>query len=155
MLYIIFAFFSGFMTIVSMIINSKLAMRIGIFQGILINYLVGLLFSIIVLLFNYKSIDFSVDILYYIPLWACLGGAVGVVCISINNIVIPKIGAIYSTLLIFIGQLSMGLAIDSLVGNPISKGKVIGGLLILGGMVYNSYIDKRDLIDCTVNHGAN
>lgn len=151
MTYIVFAFFTGCLTIVSMILNSKLAMRIGVLQGILINYLVGLLFSILFLLLNFSSMDFSTEIFSHVPFWAYLGGAIGIIGISINNIVLPKIGAIYATLLIFIGQLFMGITIDFFIGNSISRGKIIGGILILGGMVYNSYIDKKQFLAVTIN----
>jgi len=151
LIYIVFAFFTGCLTIISMIINSKLAMKIGALQGILINFIVGLLFSLLLLLINFNSIDFSSEILSRIPAWAYLGGAIGVIGISINNIVVPKIGAIYATLLIFIGQLFMGITIDFFIGNSISRGKIIGGLLILGGMVYNSYIDKKQFSNLIVN----
>lgn len=151
MIYIVFAFFTGCLTIISMIINSKLAMKIGALQGILINYIVGLLFSILFLLINLNSMIFSTEVLIHVPVWAYLGGAIGVIGISINNIVVPKIGAIYATLLIFIGQLFMGITIDFFIGNSISKGKIIGGLLILGGMVYNSYIDKKQLSPLTIS----
>lgn len=146
MLYIIIAFFTGFMTILSMIINSKLAMKIGFLQGILINYIVGFVFSFFALIINFNNIDLSIQTFMGIPFWAYLGGFIGVIIISINNIIIPKIGAIYSTLLIFIGQLFMGVVIDFFIGGFISKGKLIGGLLILGGTVYNFYIDRKHLI---------
>jgi len=146
LVYIIIAFFTGFITILSMIINSRLAMKIGVFQGTLINYIVGLLFSSLFLLINLNNTSFSIQDFSTIPFWAYLGGFIGVIIISINNIVIPKIGAIYSTLLIFIGQLFMGVGIDFFIGNSISTGKLLGGLLILGGMVYNFYIDRKHLI---------
>ena len=134
MIYIVFAFFTGCLTIISMIINSKLAEKIGMLQGILVNYLVGLLFSIIFMLVNFNSMNFSTEIFSFIPFWAYLGVVIGIIGIAINNAVLPKIGAIYATLLIFIGQLFMGITIDFFIGNSISKGKIIGGLLILGGM---------------------
>jgi len=151
LIYIAFAFFTGCLTIISMIINSKLAEKIGMLQGILMNYLVGLLFSIIFMLVNFNSMNFSTEIFSLIPFWAYLGGVIGIIGIAINNAVLPKIGAIYATLLIFIGQLFMGITIDFFIGNSISKGKIIGGLLILGGMVYNSYIDKKQFAPLTLN----
>jgi len=65
--------------------------------------------------------------------------------VIISNIIIPKIPTIYSTLLIFIGQLFTGIVLDYLTGMEISKGKVVGGLLILAGMAYNSMIDRKEL----------
>lgn len=150
MIYIVFALLAGCLTIISMILNSRLAMRIGMLQGILINYLVGLIFSMIFMLLNLNLANFSTETFSDIPFWAYLGGVIGIIGIYINNIVLPRIGAIYATLLIFIGQLFMGMTIDLLIGNSISKGKIIGGILILGGMVYNSYIDKKEILALTI-----
>lgn len=150
MIYVILACISGFMVILSMIVNSHLAKEIGVFQGTLINYIVGLTFISVILLFTSKSINFSVNILSNIPFWAYLGGLIGVMVVAITNVVIPKIPTIYSTLLIFIGELFTGIVIDSIVGNTISKGKIIGGILILIGLIYNSYIDKKTIEKCTI-----
>lgn len=143
--YIILAFITGCMVILSLVINSKLAIKIGVLQGTLINYLVGLTFSILVFLFNYKYVEISLKYLSNIPIWVYFGGAIGVMIVSINNIVIPKIPTIYSTLLIFTGQIFTGITIDFILGDSISKGKIIGGLLISLGMMYNFYIDKKYL----------
>jgi uncharacterized membrane protein YdcZ (DUF606 family) len=149
------AFLTGCIVILSLVINSKLAIEIGTLQGALINYVVGLLFSILVLLFNYKHIDTTIKAFSDIPLWIYLGGFIGVMVILINNNAIPKVGAVYSTLLIFMGQLSMGVAIDFLIGNSISTGKIVGGLLILAGMLYNFHIDKKNLISLSISQQTN
>lgn len=155
MAYIILAFLTGCAVILSLVINSKLAEKIGIFQGALINYTVGLLFSILVLIINYKYIDIAIELFANIPFWVYLGGFIGVIVLSINNIVIPKIPTIYSALLLFIGQLSMGMLIDFFIGNSISMGKIAGGLLILCGMLYNFYVDKKASDNVIVNEQIN
>ncbi|MBU3112444.1 DMT family transporter [Clostridium lacusfryxellense] len=81
-----------------------------------------------------------------LPLWIFLGGVLGVIVVSSSSIVIPKIPTIYTTLLIFIGQLFTGIIIDYFRDGFISKGKIIGGLLILLGIIYNSNVDKKEMI---------
>lgn len=144
MIYIIIAFLTGGLVILSMIVNSNLAKRVGTFQGTFINYTVGILFTAIILLFNKNSLNISIDSLTSIPFWAYLGGAIGVMVVAMSNIIIPKIPTIYSTLLIFMGQLFTGIVIDSMAGSFVSKGKIIGGLLIVAGLVYNFNLDKRN-----------
>lgn len=146
MLYIILAFIAGCLVLLSMIINSHLAKKIGIFQGTFVNYIVGLLFTILVLLFTNNTINLSFNSLSKIPFWAYLGGLIGVLVVTISNIVIPKIPTIYSTLLIFSGQLFTGIIIDYFTSNLISKGKIIGGFLIIAGLTYNFNIDKKHLV---------
>ncbi|MCY6957160.1 DMT family transporter [Clostridium brassicae] len=144
MLYVVLALISGCLVILSMVINSHLAKKIGIFQGTFVNYLVGLLFISIILILKNEFRNLSFNILSYIPFWAYLGGLIGVSVVAISNIIIPKIPTIYSTLLIFLGQLFTGIAIDYCRGNLISKGKIIGGLFIIAGLIYNFNIDKQE-----------
>lgn len=146
MLYIILAILCGCITIISMVVNSHLAKKIGVFQGTLINYIVGLMGSILLMTIVKYSVNLSLRSYAKIPLWAFLGGVVGVIVVSSSNIVIPKIPTIYTTLLIFIGQLFTGIIIDYFREGFISSGKIIGGLLILLGIIYNSNVDKKEII---------
>ncbi|MGO0060415.1 DMT family transporter [Brevibacillus fluminis] len=143
MLYIILALIIGVLIIFSMIINSHLARRIGVLQGTWINYLVGLAGSAVMLFAAGDGLAFAGIPWGSIPFWAYLGGAVGVLIVALSNIVIPTIPAIYSTLLMFVGQLFASMLIDYAVGHPITAGKIVGGLLILSGMLYNFVIDQK------------
>lgn len=143
MIYLILAFLSGCFVIVSMVLNSRLANRIGVFQGTLVNYIVGLIGATIVLFFagdgfQIGHIDFSA-----IPLWAYVGGAIGVFIVAISNVVIPKIPTIYSALLMFVGQLFTAMVIDYFIGNPVTLGKVVGGMFIIAGLIINFNIDRK------------
>lgn len=146
MLYIILAVLCGCITILSMIINSHLSKKIGVFQGAFINYIVGLFSTILLLTIVKNPVDLSFSSFTGIPLWALLGGLLGVMVVSASNIVIPKIPTIYTTLLIFIGQLFTGILIDYFRVGFVSKGKIIGGLFILIGLIYNSNVDKKEIV---------
>jgi len=129
-----------------MIINSHLSKEIGVFQGTLINYVVGLISTILLIIIVRDPINLSFDSYNKIPLWALLGGLLGVIVVASSNVVIPKIPTIYTTLLIFMGQLFTGILIDYFRMGFISKGKIIGGILILVGIIYNSKVDKEELL---------
>jgi len=146
MLYIILAVLCGCITIISMIINSHLAKKIGTLQGTLINYIVGLTSTILLMIIVKSSVNLSFSSFNKIPWWALLGGLLGVMVVASSNVVLPKIPTIYTTLLIFIGQLFTGILIDYFIVGFISKGKIIGGLLILLGLLYNSNVDKKELV---------
>lgn len=138
-MYIIIALMTGSLVILSMIMNSRVGDEIGLFQGVFVNYALGLVVSAVILSFNLNTINLSGNV----PLWAYLGGVIGVVIVAISNVIIPKIPTIYTTLLIFIGQLFTGMVIDLLTKVDISKGKIIGGILICAGLFYNLMIDKK------------
>ncbi|WP_291580631.1 DMT family transporter [Clostridium sp. UBA6640] len=145
MIYIILAMIGGGLTIISMIINAGLAKEIGVLRGTLINYIVGLLVILIIMVFAKGTYNFNINSFANIPFYAFLGGLIGVIVVSASNVVIPKIPTMYTTLLIFIGQIFTGIIIDYLELSSISKGKIVGGLLILLGMLYNSNVDKKQL----------
>lgn len=143
MFYLFLAIIGGFLTILNMVINAGLAKRIGVFPGTFINYMVGLTIILILVLIIGPSLDttsFS-----NIPFYAFLGGALGVMVVASSNIIIPKIPAIYTVLLNFIGQIFAGIIIDYIRFGSISKGKIIGGILIVLGILYNTSIDKKEL----------
>lgn len=145
MIYIIIAFIAGALVILSMVINSRLSDKIGVFPGTLVNYIVGLIGITIFLLIKDGGISISLKQLQNIPLWAYLGGVIGVTVVSASNVVIPKIPTIYSTLLNFIGQITTGMVVDFISVNTISMGKIFGSILILLGLLYNLYVDRREL----------
>lgn len=140
---VIMAIAAGASVVLSRNINSILADKIGLFQGTLFNYIVGLFFSLIFLLLSGEFMKLSPSLPGPIPSYAYLGGLVGVIVVVMSNIVTPRISAFYLTLIIFIGQLFTGVIIDYFTQGLLSIGKVVGGLLVLLGLTYNLYIDKK------------
>ncbi|MEH7461873.1 DMT family transporter [Bacillus thuringiensis] len=145
MLYICIAILAGCSIVIVRVINANLATQIGIFQGTFFNYITGLAFSLLFLVFSNESFNMSYTTLQSIPFLAYLGGLVGVVVIGLSNYIIPKISSFYLTLLIFIGQLGMGIILDFFSSHEISIGKIVGGLLVLMGLTYNLIIDRTDI----------
>ncbi|MBY0596315.1 DMT family transporter [Bacillus bingmayongensis] len=142
MLYICIAILAGISIVVARIINANLAAKIGIFQGTFFNYITGLFFSFLFLLFSNESLHISNTTLQSIPFVVYLGGLVGVIVIVLSNYITPKISSFYLTLLIFIGQLFTGVLIDFFNSGDVSIDKMIGGFLVLLGLTYNLIIDK-------------
>ncbi|MEG0772540.1 DMT family transporter [Clostridium sp.] len=147
MIYIILAFLCGGLTIISMIVNANLGKKVGVFQGGFINYAVGLSGTLLIMLILEVTGKFKISDFNGIPFYAFLGGFIGVMVVVASNVVIPKIPALYSTILIFIGQIFTGIIIDYLRVGSISMGKIVGGLIIIGGMAFNSYIDKTKIVE--------
>ncbi|SFC90984.1 DMT family transporter [Clostridium uliginosum] len=141
------AFLAGVSIVVARIINSSLAEKIGTFQGTFFNFAIGLFFSFIFLLLSNESLYISSVKLQSIPLWSYLGGIAGILVIVLSNYITPKISAFYLTLIIFIGQLFVGIIIDYFTLNELSIGKVIGGFLVLIGLTYNLLIDKNNVLN--------
>ena len=143
MFYIFISILAGVCIVVSRIINSNLAKKIGIFQSTFFNYVVGLLFSSIFLVFSTEATSIFSISPKAVHLTAYLGGLLGVLVVVLSNYITPRISAFYLTLFIFIGQLFVGIAIDYFSLNILSIGKVVGGILVLAGLAYNLIIDKN------------
>lgn len=143
MFYIIIAALSGVSIIISRIINANLSSKIGTYQSTFYNFLTGLLFSIILLFFSREVFSSSIPQLSSIPITAYLGGLVGVASISMSNLIAPKISAFYMAILVFVGQLFVGIVIDYFTLGEFSIAKVIGGIIVVIGLCYNLLIEKK------------
>ena len=148
--YIFISILSGASIVLARVLNSKLAERIGIMQGTFFNYVTGLFLSFIFLLFSNESL-LAIK-LQSVPIWAYLGGLTGILVIALSSYITPKISAFYLTLIIFIGQIFTGIIIDYFTLNNLSIGKVLGGLLVLAGLIFNLIVDKTSNTKLLINN---
>jgi len=102
----------------------------------------GLLCSVLTLLLSREPLPVSALTTRQIPAWAYFGGVVGVLFVVLSNLTAPKISAFSMTLLIFVGQIATGIAIDVFVHQQRSLGKIAGGVLILVGLLGSLSIDE-------------
>lgn len=147
-MFYILAFLAGALTLISMITNSNLAKYIGTVQSSLVNFSAGLIVSV-VLYFAWNNQAFK---LLDIPVWIYFGGFLGIFIVILSNNVIPKIPTIYTTLLIFIGQLLTSLIIDFIQTGNLASNKLIGALIIISGLFYNFMVDKNEKKKLKVNN---
>ncbi|MDF2540496.1 MAG: putative rane protein [Herbinix sp.] len=143
--YLLLSIIAGATVVAARMINSNLAGKIGTFQGTLINYVTGLIFSILFLWISKEQFSLFSNSNSQVPLWAYFGGLVGVAVVVLSNYLTPRISSFTITLLIFIGQLFAGIIIDYIVLQEFSIGKLIGGILVLTGLAYNLRIDKKEV----------
>lgn len=139
----ILAIIGGVLTTLSMVINSSLGKRIGVLQSTLINYIVGLLCSMVVLLILGSNVELSMVEFTNIPIFVFCGGIIGVIIVYTSNIIIPKIPVVYSMLLLFIGQIVAGIIIDFLINKEIEINKILGAMVVTIGILYNSKVDNK------------
>jgi len=143
MIYILMALFAGGLIVFTRVINSNLAVKIGIFNGTFFNYFVGLIFALGYLGLESMSHQGGKIRFEVLPWWAWLGGLTGVLVLMLSNYITPKISSFVQTLLVFIGQLFAGIVIDYFTSGNVSIGKVLGGALVLAGLIYNTNVDRK------------
>ncbi|MFA9376419.1 MAG: DMT family transporter [Lachnotalea sp.] len=139
-MYLILAILSGVTIVVSRMTNAKLGKELSVYQSTFFNYIIGFIGSLIVLAlmggrFAFEPSISVTGIRYYAMFF---GGVIGVAVISISNIITPKISAFSLTIIIFVSQLFSGIIIDYFLYGEFSMGKVIGGVLVLVGLFYNT-----------------
>ncbi len=141
MIYLFLSCLIGVSIVINMMLNGKLAQRIGMINGVIINFLMATITSAFLCGIMIKSMP-SYSTLRAVPLPYFLGGFIGVLTTYLFNLIVPKIPAVYVVILRFIGQMLASATIDYFYLNVFSKGKVIGSLLFLLGLVLNARVDN-------------
>lgn len=142
MLYIMLSFLIGVTIVISMMLNGRLSKREGMINGIIINYLMASLSSVILCAIMIKSVS-SYATIGSVPLPYFVGGLIGVLTTYIFNVIVPRMSAFYVVILRFIGQMLTSAFIDFVYLDLFSKGKIIGGILFLMGLILNARVDAK------------
>lgn len=142
MVYIFLSFLTGIAIVINMMLNGKLAQREGMINGVIINYLTAAISSVLLCAIMIKSIP-SYSVIRDVSLLYFSGGFIGILTTYIFNIVVPKVPAVHVVILRFIGQMLTSAIIDYIYFHIFSKGKVIGGILFLIGLILNARADNR------------
>jgi uncharacterized membrane protein YdcZ (DUF606 family) len=141
MIYSLLALISGGTVAASILLNARLGALKGLYKGVFVNYLLGVIVSVpLVLIINglsFPAVEFNWSLMI-----ALTGGAIGYVVVLLNSHITPKIGILYVTILLFIGQLGTGIVIDAIREGNVSAGKITGGLLIIAGLVYLLRVER-------------
>lgn len=136
-------FFSGLLLVVSRAYNARLANETSVYVSTFFNYVCGLAAAIPVFLLLGRGEPVWAGLAESGAWWLYLGGAIGVVTVWLSNVVVVKIPQLYITLLMFVGQVSMGLVLDALLTGALSLPNLIGGLLVALGLVCNLLLERR------------
>jgi len=123
-------------------LNGKVAQKEGMINGVIINYLMATISSILLCAIMINSMP-SYTSIKSIPIPYFLGGFIGVLTTYMFNIIVPKVPAVYIVILRFIGQMLASAVIDYIYLGIFSQGKVIGGALFLIGLIINARIDNK------------
>lgn len=135
---------SGVTIIVSRMVNARLGESAGVRVSTFYNYAVGLALSLVLLPLLGRSEPMLGGLLPPGSFYSCLGGAFGVTVVLLSNITVTKISSFYMTLLLFLGQVFSGTALDALLTGVFSPRIFQGGLLVAGGLALNLLFDRAE-----------
>jgi len=138
LLAVILSLLVGINVLWSRLVNARLARSVGIYSTTLVNYLVGLLGALLVLLVS------GVHPMPALggPFTNYLGGALGALIVLISNFVVGRIASFYMTLVMFVGQVMASLLLDMMLLGAFPVRIALGGLLVLAGLTLSLLQDR-------------
>ena len=133
--YIFIAFFEGGLGVYSRAVNFRATECLGLANGTLVNYVTASFLSLALLLFSGPADSWAG--FAAAPLWVYLGGVCGVVAMVINVTALKKLTMFQSGVLMLAGQLSCSAALDGLLFQSMSMGKLLGVLIVAIGVAWD------------------
>ncbi len=132
---------TGVTIIVSRTINAKLADLTSVPVSTFYNYVIGLVCAIILYftLGSGESVNMAIAPNWYIY----VGGWLGVCVVWLSNVTVMKVSAFYLSLLLFVGQVFSGIAVDAFLTQSFSPRNLIGGVLVAAGLIVNLILERR------------
>ncbi|WP_114166617.1 DMT family transporter [Exiguobacterium sp. TNDT2] len=121
--------------------NSRLRSILGSpFVASFLLFVVGLTFLSITLLLTGQSFGIDSSLFRTEPLWIWSGGLFGVIFLTGNILLIPRLGSVQTVIMPIFGQILMGLLIDHFgwfnsTVNVLTPWRVLGALFVLLGVV--------------------
>ena len=143
------SFAAGVGLVVSRAASAALAEHTGAVASSFINHMAGLPLAVLLLLtIGSGELTALPEKLTGVPMWAYLGGIIGVLIIVITNVVLRKLSTFQVSLLLFVGQVFSSAAIDIFMGTDSSGRVFYGGVLVAAGILLNTIFEKNTRKHC-------
>lgn len=131
------------------VINSRLASRLGaILLASLVSFGVGTLGLGLAVVATVAPLPLA-ETAATQPWWIWIGGLCGLVFLTMNIVLLPRIGASATVILPLVGQVFGGLLIDAVGGfgapvHPLTIVRGIGAALVVGGAALVNFVGRPD-----------
>ena len=114
MYFLLLIFLLGVLTPVQTAANARLRLAVGSpLVASLVSFSVGTLYLMAATLIQKGSLGFPADAFGALPWWAWFGGICGLYGLTVNILIFPKLGSVQTALMPMLGQIGMGMLIDS------------------------------------------
>ena len=131
MLAILCALMSGGTIVFNRMLNADLGTKLGLWPSTVINYITGLFTSIFLMIALGSWLIGPLPSEWYLY----TGGLIGVAVVMLSSAAAPHLPVFLMTLLVFVAQLVTGMILDAMAGRATPVHKVLGALVVLGGLV--------------------
>lgn len=135
---------TGFCVVFNRIVSAELAKKRSLQKSVFWNFFIASLSLLLLskVFYNTSLSNTYSSMLESNPL--LLTGAVFAVAIVLaTNYLSPRVASYYLTLLLFIGQIFSGIALDIILSARFSLQNFLGGLLVLAGLLLNMLFDYQ------------
>lgn len=122
-------------------INTKLRKKVGTpYNASLVSFVVALIFLVLLLIVTGQGINIPFERLLQEPVWIWAGGICGVIFLTGNILLLAKVGSVQTVILPVLGQILMGLIVDSFglfyaEQSNLTLLRVIGAVLVIVGVL--------------------
>lgn len=104
-----------------------------------VSFFIGTLFLAITMLIMGEPFGISINIFIKEPIWIWFGGICGIIFLTVNILLFPKLGSVQTTVLPILGQIIMGMLIDHFgwfrsLKQPFDLHRFLGVILVLAGV---------------------
>lgn len=144
--YVLMGITAGVITMIQMVYNSSFAKKKGAVFSARQNVISGLGGILIYAALFYPSTTLAgLEKLPSVPFYLIIaGGTLACFVVCSTNVIIPKIPAVYSALLLSSGQILASLVLDKLLYNTFSLALLAGTILMLAGMGGNFAAERKE-----------
>ncbi|SDD55139.1 transporter family-2 protein [Terribacillus halophilus] len=95
-------------------VNSQLRkFVISPYLASMISFVIGALFLTVISLVIGSPLGLSWELMVHEPIWIWLGGVLGVIFLTVNILLFPKLGSVQTAIMPILGQIIMGMLIDN------------------------------------------
>jgi transporter family-2 protein len=141
---VVLGLLTGILPGLSILLNSELGRRKGVFRSTRFNFLVGVATTLAIAVVLRPPAAEALHAMARAGLLLTLGGGlIGVVVVTALNLIFPRMPAFSATLLLFSGQAFTGVVVDFFADGSFDPGKLAGSLVLLAGLAINSLMSRR------------
>ena len=136
MIFYLTAIANGFLNTINRMTNVKAKQCLGTTNGTLINYIEATIIAFVLVFLTGNGAELNWAHVKEVPIVFYLGAICGLVAMIFIVIGTPKTGAMLSSVLMLIGQLSTSIILDYVFFNEFSMIRVVGIFLIILGIAW-------------------
>ncbi|MFB1098941.1 DMT family transporter [Terribacillus sp. JSM ZJ617] len=121
-------------------VNSQLRkFVISPYLASMISFVIGALSLAVITLITGSPLGISWGFISQQPVWIWLGGVLGVIFLTVNILLFPKLGSVQTAIMPILGQIIMGMLIDNFgwfhsMEEPFDMYRIIGIVLVIIGV---------------------